>query len=197
MFRKGAIFLGFVGLMSATTANGQDGWVEVRAGIEINTAIAFGITVHTVRIDLTRPEFKIQVARHTDAGGFSTTDVWAREVGAVVAINGDWSDINGPRGFRHPTGLSIGDGMHWPNTADFAEWRFMACTVEKTCVFDFSDEARDVHWTWRNVVGGNYALLVVDGVVQNQPGPFYNDDIIHRSAVGLSEDGGTMFLVLR
>ena len=193
------IVLNLAHTQRAYAQQGEEGedWIQVRPGIERNRAEIFGLVAHTILVDLTRPELKIRVARQTDGTGFMTTDAWAQEVGAIVAINGDWSDVGGARGAEHPLGLSIGDGVHWPNTVDLDHWRFMACTVEKLCFFDHEDQAQELHWTWRNVLGGNFVLLVVDGqVIEVNNDPFYDDDTIHRSAIGISEDQNTLYLVL-
>jgi hypothetical protein len=55
---------------------------------------------------------------------------WAREVGAVVATTGDFSE----RGSYLPTGLAVSRGYRWHDDADW--WNVLACTSDKSCVFD-------------------------------------------------------------
>lgn len=176
-------------LAASQVAFAADVWTDPAPGIRQLVRTAPGpVRYVAVTIDLTRPEYYIRVTRPDERA--RTTSSWANLVGAVVAINGDWSDGN------QPVGLSVGDDQHWPGTADNA-WSFMACTLEKRCVFDDWPINQARHHLWREVVGGNGWRLLVDGNAPDYPNEaFYRSDRHPRSGVGLSADGNTMIFAV-
>jgi exopolysaccharide biosynthesis protein len=146
------------------------------------------------QIDLTRDELWVRVSRHTE--GPATPSAAAATLGATVLINGDWFSAG------TPNGLSVGHGTQWPNTADppigAVSWLFFACTSHKVCFFDAPNQQSDRLLIWQNVVGGNEAVLVVNGVAQQYAGAFYDTDRAPRSAVCMDSTNAVMrFFVIQ
>lgn len=127
--------------------------------------------IHAVRFDLGRGEVSLRASR--DATGSErqvTTPTFASNVGAVVAINGDWSDGS------TPVGLAIGDGWLWHDHLDDssigASWGYLACDAFNQCdlaSLPLLSEAwwfTPTRWPYRyfNAVGANGLMLLEDGV---------------------------------
>lgn len=182
-----ALLAALVALPSSATA--EDTWTDVAPGIRQLVRTAPGpLRYVAVTIDISRPEVDIRVTKPGERA--QQTSAWANQVGATVAINGDWSDGS------NPVGLSVGDGEHWPGTADVG-WSFMGCTLEKECVFDDHTVDTPRNPRWRDVVGGNGWRLLIDGNIPQYPNEaFYNSDRHPRSGVGLSADGNLMIFAV-
>lgn len=168
----------------------QDTWSEPVPGIAYLRRALPDQKIHAAIVDMTRQEFFLRVTRADEK--FQTTTGFARSVGAVAAINGDWLNLDND---SLPVGLSIGEGWHWEGTRDAFNWSFLACSVERRCEIDSSYSERPIHWSWHNVVGGNGAVLVVAGAPQHYPDPFYSTDRHPRSAVGYNADQTRLILL--
>ena len=148
------------------------------------------IDVHWAIVDLTEPTLYLRVTRE-DEGSRTTSDM-ASLLGSSVTINGDWADTVESR----PLGLSVGGGVHWTGTRDWdsstsppGDWSFLACTAAKQCRMNAESTLEEWVWNEINVVGGNGARLVVDGVLRV---PAYDLDVRPRSAVCLDATGTVM-----
>jgi hypothetical protein len=144
--------------------------------------------VHVVEIDLRRTDLRIRTSKVDERN--QTVSSFAQQVGALVALNGDWFSYDN----YFPRGLAVGEGEVWPNVRDLEDHLFLACDVASRCVVDRYGTVTVHDPSWQSVVGGNGDPLVVDGQpVINAP-PFYSTDRHPRSAVGLTDDG-RMFLI--
>lgn len=171
------------------SASAQDQWSEPTPGVSYLLRTAPGpLRMHAAVVDLTRDDLYVRATRPEQRG--ATTSSFAQQVGAVVAINGDW--FGG--GFQ-PAGLAVGQGVHWEGTADEG-WAFIACTVERDCVYDDHPVNQELYWRWYDVVGGNGWRLVIDGQIPAYPPDAFYTDRHPRSAVGTSVDGTTMYFVV-
>jgi hypothetical protein len=147
-----------------------------------------GQRIHAAVVDISRPELYIRATRPSERG--RTTTSFAHEVGAAVAINGDWFGS----GFE-PSGLAVGDGEHWQGTADQG-WSFIACTLEKECLFDDHTTDQALNPRWHEVVGGNGWRLLVDGQIPTYPSDSFYHTRDPRSAVGMTQDGNTLIFMV-
>ncbi len=171
-------------------ARGDDVWSTPVPGVAYLRRTLPTQKIHAAFVDMTRPEFFLRVTRADEK--FQTTTGFARSVGAVAAINGDWLNLdNGAL----PVGLAVGDGWFWEGTHDAVNWSFLACSVERRCEIDASNSERPLHWSWHNVVGGNGAVLVVGGAPQHYPDAFYSADRHPRSAVGYNTEQTLLILL--
>lgn len=176
--------LGLAGLWSVP-AFAADTWTDPAPGIRqlVRTNGSPNRLVGVV-VDISRPEYYIRATKPGERG--RTTSSWAANVGAVVAINGDFFD-----GGYQPVGLAVGDGEYWEGTGDSA-WSFMACTLEKTCTFDDWPTDTPRHHRFHDVVGGNGWRLLVDGNIPAYPADVFYTTRHPRSGVGVSQDGKSM-----
>jgi len=152
-----------------------------------------GHRMHIVTVNLTHPDVKGIVTTPPAKRGAVTSD-FARASGSVAAVNGDFYD-----GRFVPLGLTVHNGKAWPGVVDTAEWSFLACTADNECTIDTSGKARAVDPAWKTVVGGKDVLLKGDWVWSvaddNRCGELCT--LPHpRTAVGLTADGKTMFLLV-
>ncbi len=165
-------------LLIPTAVSAEDTWTTVRPGVEWLHRVTGGAVpqdIHAVRVDLTLPNVGIR-ASMDEAGAERgvRTSTFAEDVGALVAINADWSD-----GFT-PIGLAIGNGWLWHDHYDDpnigGQWGFFACDVWNGCDADRLPPLSEAWWfgaptrspyRYYNAVGANGVLLWDDGVRQN------------------------------
>jgi exopolysaccharide biosynthesis protein len=160
---------------------------------------AIPANIHLVKVDLTSAEIAVYATREQDKG--ITTSELAARVGAAVAINGDAFAL----ATYTPRGLAIGGMATWSSTADDAtsavfhvaragEVTQGAIEVPETVV-----GAADLPEGTEAAVSGR-PLLVRSGTATTQ---FDCNDSVTlacqrapRSAVGISQGGDTMWLVV-
>lgn len=158
--------------------------------------------IDLVRIDLTSQEIALYATKESDRG--LTTSAYSDRLDAQVAINGDAFAVAG----YVPRGLAIGDSTPWTNTADDT----ISALFHLRRVADGSHELTaaaivtpEVVCTPANLPEGTQGavagrpLLVRAGAVEAN---FDCSDPVTiacqrapRSAVALSDDGNTMWLV--
>ena len=173
-----------LGLLSVTLA--ADSWSEPYPGVRLlKRTTSEPQVIWAAEIDLSHEELYLRATTEAEKG--QTVTSWANSTGAVVAINGDWFSGSTPRG------LAMGQGSQWGE--DLWDHSFIACTAEQLCEIDFSGAEQEVYWRWRNAVGGNGVLLVQDGAAIHNSDSFYSVDQHPRSAVGISSDQETLWLV--
>jgi hypothetical protein len=143
---------------------------------------------HLVTVNLARPEISIRTTK--DSEGYRITSSFSDLVGAAVAINGDWFIAQRPRG------LARGVGEQWSGSTDLPDHAFIACTNDNTCLIEPErDSVTPLSSAWTSVVGGNDARLVQNGIVQSFSGHNVYVENTPRTAVGLSADRQTLFLL--
>lgn len=172
-----------------------DTWETVRAGVEyLHRTTSEPQDIHAARIDLSLPNVAVRASQPIyDEQQHVTTSTFARNVGALVAINGDWSDT------VNPYGLAIGDGWQWHDHTD--TWGFLGCDIHKKCELD---AYTGVWWftptiyPWRffNAVGANGVVLMRDGVQMPMGSGCYDSSDNPRSAACLEADGTHLWLVV-
>jgi len=155
--------------------------------------------MHVVKVDLTSSEIQLVATAAADRG--HTTTAAASTLGAVVAVNGDYFAV---AGFQ-PQGLAMGDGAVWPGTADDVTSGFFsfARTGERTygTISPPSDvvATADLDASTQGIVGGR-PLLVAGGTVTASFDCTDADALPcargPRTAVGLSADGNTMWMIV-
>ena len=176
-------------LLGTLTAFATDTWTNVRPGIDRleRTIPADPNVAYAVRADLSLPNLAVRATKEDER--HQTTGGYAREVGALIAINGDWSDT------WNTVGLSIGDGELWHPHVE--SWSYFACDIFKACSIDF--DPLPPFWSQGrlfNAIGTNNATLMRAGAVQHRSGSFYAVDRHPRSALCLEADGVHLWLVV-
>ena len=179
----------------ASPAHGQEN--EIFPGMVHQRIEGFGQVAHVLEVDLARPEYSLRVNREEQ--GRRTPGQFGQDVGAAAVINGDWDTLGG----ASPFGLSVGDGWQWagrddpPSEGAPHHWSFFACTAEKQCHVDPPQTQTRWRSRWIQVVGGNDAVLVIDGVAQPNDNPDGTYADRHpRSAICVDEAGTLLRLIV-
>ncbi len=153
------------------------------------------------RVDLSSPN----LALHSSSGELNverhvTTPTFAKNAGAFVAINGDWSDAT------TPVGLAISEGAMWhshlTDPALASQWGFIGCTIGKKCTLGIEQILSTAWWfadptrrpyRFFQAIGANGVPLVQGGVAT---GGCYDAKRNPRSAACLEPDGVHLRLVV-
>ena len=178
------------GCQSAGTAT--DGWRSVAPGVDYRHYVdASAGSWHVTRIEVGHPEVRIFGSDETDRG--RTVSDFARTHGAVAAINGDYFDAD-----LAPVGPSRGYCGDWHVRAAPVSRRqpnFVAGSGRAAIV----DAERPIP-DWADVVVSGWPLVVTGCRAipsAELPGSDFFTRAPHmRTAVGFSEDGQTLFLVV-
>lgn len=185
---------------AAPTETGDDPYPGIYVGTITDATLP--VRVHVVEVDLSSAEIHLRATAENERG--QTTSAWAQEAGAVVAVNGD---LFTPVGFV-PQGLAYGGaggGQNWGIASDTdAEGfvQFDASGGENHAQISPPEElvlSMDLPPETQGVVGGR-PLLVRAGVAETS---FDCNDAVTiacvrapRTAVGVSHDGRTLYLVV-
>lgn len=203
-----------VGIL-ALVAAAADYEREVREGITSFKRFTDGSrpqNVFAVRVDLSSPNIGLH-ASADDRGAEWYTDTlsFAEEVGAVAAINGDWSCTTcSGSDYLHPLGLAISGGMVWNDHIETDAigntWGYLACTIDKRCDLDQAAPLGEASMAfsplqtptvyplrYHNAIGANGLVLVEDGVAGS--GCYDSSTTNPRSAACVEGDGRHLWLV--
>ncbi len=175
-------------------ARADDVWTTPYPGIRLLRRTTARPTVTWVAvIDSCAPGVRFRVTAPSE--GTRTTSSFGRLVGAQLAINGDF--------FDHDFGLNVGNGQRWPqpDTETSGNFSVGANRIEMTA--DQVVLPGPYPWVTEQL-GGRWTLLD-DGVARRgiddngpAPGGFVcAPGLRHpRTAIGLSRDRGTVFLLV-
>jgi hypothetical protein len=180
---------------------------EVRPGVRHLERREGPFAYHVVTVDLSTDGLEIRATGEEDAlpdptrrGGhrWTRTSTWARRVGAEIAINGNYYDLTR---WRSACGLAVSDGRRWSSTYDD---RRLDCFASagfgdggRASVFDSRGlRKRGALADWMRVVVSGSPALVRDGEVLPVRFPRHALARNPRTALGLSKDGRTLFLMV-
>lgn len=190
--------------LGPTTGHADDTWTAIRPGVDLlyrTTTAPARQQIHAVRVDLTRPEVSIRASRdalRSERG--VTTSTFARSVGALAAINADWTSGS------TPIGVAVGDGAQWSEQHEPHGWGVFGCDIFNRCDAMILPARADAGWfeptlfPWRldNLVGGNGVPLIVDGVRGGgcyEPACGASGCRNPRSAICIDEPGTTLWMI--
>jgi hypothetical protein len=141
--------------------------------------------VHAVVADLCTPGLHVRATEPEERG--RTVSSFAASTGVVAAINGDFFG----RAFA-PSGLAVGNGVHWPGTRHAGVWSAFVFGERRA---EVPVDPADPRPAWVHEAVGGLPQVVMDGV----PIVTYFSrfcDVRHpRSALGLSEDARTLYMI--
>lgn len=202
--------------MTLTVALADDYEREVREGITSFKRFTSGDrpqNVYAVRVDLSVPNIGLHAsADRRGAEWYTDTLSFAEEVGAVAAINADWSCTTcSGDDYLHPLGLAISGGALWNDHIETdaigSQWGYLACTVDKRCDLTRAAPLSDASMAlstlqtptryplrYYNAIGANGVGLLADGVPGS--GCFDTSDTNPRSAACIEADGVHLWLVV-
>ncbi len=189
---------------------------EVRPGITSFKRFTSGAdpqNVFAVGVDLSVPN--VGVYASADRRGdewYTDTLSFAEEVGAIAAINGDWSCTTcSGNDYLAPLGLAISGGVVWNDHIQTdtigSRWGYIACTLDKRCdlavaeplgdedMFFSSLQAPTVYpLRYHDAIGANGIILIDDGVAETAC--YDTSSTNPRSAACIQADGIHLWLVV-
>ncbi|HWM87466.1 MAG TPA: phosphodiester glycosidase family protein [Kofleriaceae bacterium] len=145
--------------------------------------------IHIVEVDLSHPKVRVRATRSADRQ--RAVSSFADLVGCQIAVNGDFFSFDD----YSTSGLSIGGGEPWPDSPDTGDSGFVAIGRDNRAqISDPSPVVAPAGWM-SDAVGG-HPLIVRDGAripFEDCTGLCERNP---RTAVGLSRDGETLYLVV-
>jgi hypothetical protein len=151
--------------------------------------------IHVVKIDLTAKTIRLRATRPP---GGDTVPTFASDYGVHVAINGDFGTRTSP---WKTSGLAMGDGDVWSNTADGTLEGFTAIGRDNRVEIRPPAEVLSAPEDWMSEIVGGRPLVVDEGVALDPVPPWSRDGCSPhfcqpepRSAIGLTQDGKTLIL---
>lgn len=177
-------------LLVAATALAD--WTPVAEGVDYQRYQTEGIDVHVARVDLTHPELRIVSTRESERG-LRVSD-YAVKTKALVAINADYFTKE-----MQPIGLTIGPCGVWKEAKDTEREGVVAVGEGRVEIYAQKDVlAEPEEWMTTAVSGWPLIVRNCEPLTAAQlPGSDAFTRAPHpRTAVGISEDGQMMFLVV-
>ena len=182
--------LSVVALILALPAGATDTWSDPHPGVRyLHRTSSEPNQIHALEVDLCARGVQLRATREDERQ--QTLSSFTGEVGAQAGINGDFFSYDG----YWPTGLAIGAGEYWHSDND---WNgFVAFGRDKAWISD-PVETWSSPDDWMDEAVGGYPKLVVGGVALSSysSAPSHCTSLNPRSAVGLSEDRRTLWLVV-
>jgi exopolysaccharide biosynthesis protein len=180
-----------LGLALLACRAGAGDWATVVAGVEYRHIVREGVDAHAVRVDLDAPCVAVVATAVADRG--LTVSEFARRVGAVVAINGDYFDAA-----LEPVGLAMGDGEVWARADErIRRQEVVGVGGRRVEIFPRAEPLR-TPTVWMTGAVSGWPMIVEDcAPVARLPGSDFFTDAPHpRTAIGLSADRRRLLLVV-
>ncbi len=174
----------------AAPASGEDVWETPYPGVvHLERTTDEPWSIHAVLVDLCVPGVRVRASRHDERA--RVTSAFAAEVGAAVAINGDF--FRWDAGFD-TSGVAVGDGEPWPGDPPDDRWLLAAFGLERAELFAPMTVPEPEPWMSETI--GGVPELVVRGVANDAYPDWRFCSARHpRTALGLTEDRRTLLLV--
>ena len=177
-------------LLLTLQAGATDTWYDPHPGVRyLHRSLSTPNEVHALEVDLCAPGIQLRATQEDERQ--RTVSSYTGLVGAQAAINGDFFSYDG----YWPTGLAIGAGEYWHGDTD---WNgFVAFGRDRAWISDPVESWAEPS-DWMDEAVGGYPKLVEDGVALSSysSAPSHCTSLNPRSAVGLSEDRRTLWLVV-
>ncbi|HEX7155195.1 MAG TPA: phosphodiester glycosidase family protein [Thermoanaerobaculia bacterium] len=166
-------------------------WTPIAPGVDYQDFSAEGRAVYVTRVDLESEHVRVIGTREADKG--TTVSQYAQRNNVLAAINGDYFDEN-----RFPIGLSVGPCGRWDGTKDTTREGVFFVDGDQAEIrppSDIIDDPEELDFAvsgWPMLVRDCKALTAAE-----LPGSDKFTRAPHpRTAVALSEDGNTLYLVV-
>lgn len=189
-------------LALSAPAQATDTWTTPHTGIELlHRKTSEPIELWAARVDLSLPNIALHAsANRSGVERKVNTKTFAANVGATLAINGDWSDGS------TPVGLAISEGDKWhnhiPDDDLGSTWGYIGCTIGKQCTMGV-EQPLDVAWWFSNPVIAPYRYyhaIGANGIQMLRAGEkrsgCYDSSDNPRSAACMEADGTHMWLIV-
>jgi exopolysaccharide biosynthesis protein len=166
-------------------------WQHVAPGIDYRHTVRDGVEAHVVRVDLAEPQLRVIATAEREQG--LTVSAFAARAGAIVAINGDYFDVE-----LRPIGLAMGEGRVWAEAIELVRRQEVVGVGDRRVeIFPRLEPLRTPEPWMTGAVSG--WPMIVDGCepVAPLPGSDHFTLAPHpRTAVGLSADRGQLYFVV-
>lgn len=167
-------------------------WNTVADGVSYQRFNRDGMDVHVARVDLTSPNVRVVASRESDRG-LRVSD-FAKKSNALIAINADYFD---PK--LQPVGLALSPCGVWAGTKDTGREGVVAVGSGKADIYP-QKEVLDTPEGWMTSAVSGWPMIVKE-CKPLSPAELPGSDSFTRSphprtAVGITEDGRTMYLVV-
>ena len=176
--------------LSATAALAD--WSQLAPGVEYQRFNQEAMDVHVTRVDLTNPEVVVVATRESERG--LTVSDYAKKTKALVAINADYFDKQ-----MKPVGLTIGPCGVWEETKDTEREGVVAIGEGRAAIYPPKEVLAEPE-EWMDAAVSGWPMLVRNCTALTAtelPGSDGFTRAPHpRTAVGLSEDGTTLYMVV-
>jgi exopolysaccharide biosynthesis protein len=166
-------------------------WTTITRGVDYQEFRSAKVDMHVVRVDLDDDDLMV-ISTPESEKGIKVSD-YAKRNKALVAINGDYFDDK-----FNPIGLVVGPCGQWSSTHDTTREGVVAIGSHHADVRPQSD-VMDPPEDWVETAVSGWPLLVRDGEPLGSalPGSAAFTRSPHpRTAVGISEDGKTLYFVV-
>lgn len=163
-------------------------WETIAPGVDYQRIVRGALDVHVTRIDLTNPAIRL-IATEESERGLTVTE-FARQNKAIVAINADYFDEQ-----SRPLGLSMGACGVWTRGQPLRRKQGLVAIGEGRA--SIQRNTMNVEEWMTGAVSGWPMLNQNCEPLAELPGSDHFTRAPHpRTAVGLSEDGRTMYMVV-
>lgn len=167
-------------------------WNALAPGVEYQRFNKEAIDVHVTRVDLTNPEVVVVATRESERG--LTVSDYAKRTKALVAINADYFDKQ-----MKPVGLALGPCGVWEGTRDTEREGVVAIGEGRGAIYPPKEVLAEPE-EWMNAAVSGWPMLVKNCTALTStelPGSDGFTRSPHpRTAVGVSEDGTTLYMVV-
>jgi hypothetical protein len=173
----------------AGTARAGDTWTTPHPGVQhLFKTTGLPLHIHGLVIDLCAPGTGVRATAPGEKK--RTTSSFGKLVGAQAAINGDFYSSG-----HNVIGYAMGDGQHWPGTAD-SGWQSLVAFGRGHAHFSDTPEIFSQQWWTTEAVSG-FAQIVKDGsAIDSYDCSGHFCERHPRSAVGLSKDRRTLYMMV-
>jgi len=184
-------FTALVLVLAVSGIRADDAPPAVAPGVEYQHVIRDGVDAHVVRVDLSQPRLQV-IATAEPERGLTVTE-FASRTGAIVAINGDYFDLE-----LKPIGLAMGDGRVWAAPIEsIRRQEVVGVGGRRVQIFPRKEPLRAPEPWMIGAVSGWPAVVEGCEPVDRLPGSDHFTLAPHpRTAVGLSADRRMLYLVV-
>ena len=167
-------------------------WKPVTDGVEYQRFTNGSMDIHVTRVDLTNPELRVVASRESERG--LTVSEFAKKTDAIVAINADYFDER-----FNPVGLAMSPCGVWKGTKDTTREGVVAIGSGRAAIYPQKEVLAEPE-DWMTTAVSGWPMLVdsCSPLSASQlPGSDGFTRAPHpRTAVGLSDDGTTLYMVV-
>lgn len=178
--------------LSLLAASASADWSTVAPGVQYQHYRQGAMDIHVSRVDLSSEAIRVIVTKESEEG-LRVSD-FAKKNNAVVAINGDYFDKN-----MRPVGLAVGSCGPWTDSHDTSREGVVAVGGAQAAIYTQS-AVMDPPEPWITAAISGWPMLVRDCHALTSaelPGSDAFTRAPHaRTAVGVSSDGKTLYLVV-